>query len=234
MRLFYTPDIVDDTYQLNETESGHCIRVMRLRNGDQLNLIDGIGGFYTAKIIQDKPKACIVEIVEKTQGLGKRNYYLHLAIAPTKNIDRFEWLLEKATEIGVDEITPLLCQFSERKVIRNDRLIKRITSSVKQSLTAYHPKLNELTDYNSFIDSGFDGQKLIAHCYDSDKIHVKNEILSEGKYLIMIGPEGDFSNAEVEYAIKNGFVPISLGDSRLRTETAGVVACYACSMMNQK
>ncbi|MEA3446480.1 MAG: 16S rRNA (uracil(1498)-N(3))-methyltransferase [Bacteroidota bacterium] len=232
MHLFYTPDIEHNIYQLNETESGHCIRVLRLQKGDNINLIDGRGGFYQAKIIQDKAKACIVEVQKKTEDFGKRDYSLHLAVAPTKSIDRFEFFLEKATEIGVDEITPLLCKHSERKMIRNQRLEKIITSSVKQSLTAYHPKLNELLKFNDFINGSFSGLKLIAHCYPTQRVHIKNKIKPKENYTILIGPEGDFSEEEITAAIKAGFTPISLGNSRLRTETAGIIACHAVAMLN--
>lgn len=233
MHLFYTPNIDHEIYLLDETESGHCIRVLRLKKGDTVNLIDGRGGFYTAVIEKPDPRRCEVKVVDKKENFGKRNYSLHLAVAPTKSIDRFEWLLEKATEIGVDEITPLLCEHSERKHIRTDRLMKVITSSVKQSLTAYHPKLNELTPFRDFLEKDFEGTKLIAHCYESEKPHIKHTLPPNGRYTILIGPEGDFSEEEVGLAIKAGFSPISLGNSRLRTETAGVVACCAVAMVNE-
>lgn len=233
MHLFYTPHINDEICELNETESGHCVRVLRLRKGDSVVLIDGRGGFYTAIIEEPNPRRCIVKVVDKKEDFGKRNYYLHLAVAPTKSIDRFEWLLEKATEIGVDEITPLLCEHSERKHVRIDRLMKVITSSVKQSLTAYHPKLNELTSFNELLKKEFSGQKFIAHCYESDKFPVKQLLKLNAKTTILIGPEGDFSKTEVELALANGFEAISLGNSRLRTETAGVVACTAVALVNE-
>ncbi len=232
MHLFYTPDIDQHIYRLNERESGHCIRVLRLKYGDNINLIDGSGGFYTAKIIQDKAKACIVEVLEKEECFGKRNYSLHVAIAPTKSIDRFEWFLEKSTEIGIDEITPILCDRSERKVIRIDRLEKIITSSVKQSLTAYHPKLNILTKFTDFIQAKSDNQKFIAHCYDEDKTHLKHQLKPKGNYTIMIGPEGDFSENEIALACRGGFSPVSLGNSRYRTETAGIIACSTTAIIN--
>lgn len=234
MHLFYTPNIDQDLYQLDEVESGHCIRVLRLRKGDAVQLIDGVGGFYSAIIEIPDHRRCVVKVLEKQEGFGKRNYSLHLAVAPTKSIERFEWLLEKATEIGVDEITPLLCEHSERKHIRNDRLMKVITSSVKQSLTAYHPKLNELIPFKDFLQTKMEGTRLIAHCYDSEKVHVKHKLSPADHYTILIGPEGDFSEDEVKLALKSGFEAISLGNSRLRTETAGIVACHAVALGNEK
>jgi 16S rRNA (uracil1498-N3)-methyltransferase len=234
LHLFYTPDIDQDIYHMDETESGHCIRVLRLKKGDVVHLIDGRGGFYSAIIEIPDHRRCIVKVIEKQADLGKRNYSLHLAVAPTKSIERFEWLLEKATEIGVDEITPLLCEHSERKHVRTDRLMKIITSSIKQSISAYHPKLNEMTSFNDFINIEHKGQKFVAHCYNIEKVHVKHRLEPNSGYTILIGPEGDFSEEEVRLALKSGYEPISLGNSRLRTETAGVVACHAVAMVNEK
>lgn len=233
MNLFYTPDIKSDTYQLNEVESKHCIKVLRLVEGDQIHLVDGRGGFYKAQIIDAHPKRCKIQCIEKQEEFGKRDFYLHMALAPTKNIDRTEWFLEKCTEIGVDEFTPLLCQHSERKVVKNERLFKVITSAVKQSLKAYHPKLNEITPFKQLIEGDFDGKKYIAHCNDGPKKSLKNLYCQGTNVLILIGPEGDFSPQEVELAKNNGFQEISLGPSRLRTETAGVVACHTINLINQ-
>lgn len=234
MNLFYTPDIKSDNYQLNEIESKHCIRVLRLVQGDHIYLVDGKGGFFKAEIIDPHPKRCIVHCIETQKEYGKRNHYLHLALAPTKNIDRTEWFLEKCTEIGTDEYTPLLCQHSERKNIKRERLFKVITSAVKQSLKAYHPKLNELTSFKEFITQDFEGEKFIAHCHPSEKKSLK-ELYNQGQNaLVLIGPEGDFSPEEVAMALSNGFREISLGTSRLRTETAGVVACHTVNLANQQ
>ena len=233
MHLFYTPDIKGSTYTLDETESKHCIKVLRLNNDDIIYLIDGVGGFYTAKIIDAHPKHCKIEVIEKKNGFGKRDFYLHIAIAPTKNIDRIEWFLEKATEIGIDEITPLLCKHSERKVIRLDRMNRVITSAVKQSLKAYHPKLNDLTPFDDFIRQEFEGQKFIAHCEsEADKKELKKLVRKKTPVLIIIGPEGDFSPEEIALARECNFSEVSLGESRLRTETAGIVACHTVSLLN--
>lgn len=232
MNLFYTPDIQDKYYQLNELESKHCIRVLRLQIDDTIHLIDGKGTLYKAKIIDAHPKRCTVECTETHSEFGKLEYDLHIAIAPTKNMDRTEWFLEKCTEIGISEFTPLLCSHSERKVVKHERLFKVVTSAVKQSLKAYHPVLNKLTKFSDLVTSNFDGDKFIAHCYPGEKTHLKKLCQPKSKCLILIGPEGDFSQQEVELAKANGFKEISLGNSRLRTETAGVVACNIVNLSN--
>jgi 16S rRNA (uracil1498-N3)-methyltransferase len=174
MNLFYTPNISDQFYQLDEIESKHCVRVLRLKEEDIIHLIDGKGSLYKAKIIDAHPKRCTVECVETTHEFGKLDYQLHIALAPTKNIDRTEWFMEKCTEIGISEFTPLLCKHSERKVVKHERLFKVITSAVKQSLKAYHPVLNELTKFSDLVTANFDGEKYIAHCNEGEKTHLKN------------------------------------------------------------
>ncbi len=233
MHLFYTPDISEETYTLNEIESKHCIKVLRLNTNDQIELIDGKGSFYKAKIIDPNPKKCKIEITKTIHEFGKRNHYLHIAIAPTKNIDRFEWFLEKATEIGIDEVTPLLCDHSERKGIKNERLEKIIISAVKQSIKAYKPKLNPLTKYGDFIKQNFDGTKFIAHCEENEKQSLKANYKTGSNSLILIGPEGDFSPEEINLAKKYDFLETNLGDSRLRTETAGIIACHTINLLNE-
>ena len=233
MHLFYTPDISEETYTLNEIESKHCIKVLRLNTNDQIELIDGKGSFYEAKIMDPNPKKCKIEITKTIHEFGKRNHYLHIAIAPTKNMDRFEWFLEKATEIGIDEITPLLCHHSERKVIKNERLEKIIISAVKQSIKAYKPKLNALTKYNDFITQNFKGSKFIAHCEENKKQSLKTNYKVGNNALILIGPEGDFSSNEIKLAKENNFHETNLGESRLRTETAGVIACHTINLLNE-
>ena len=233
MQLFYCPAISGDHYVLSENESGHAIRVLRLKKGDRIELIDGVGGYYQAEIHEPHHKRCGVKVLSKSEGLGKRDYYLHIGIAPTKNIDRLEWFLEKCTEIGIDEITPLLCEHSERKHIRHDRLEKVITAAMKQSVKAFHPKLNELTPFVDFLASEDLGQAFIAHCYKGEKPHLKNMIQPKQQHTILIGPEGDFSEQEVNLAKEKGFAPISLGPARLRTETAGIVACHTVALMNE-
>lgn len=233
MHLFYAPDITTPEYTLNEEESKHSIRVLRFTIGDTIYLVDGKGGFYIAEIFDISSKSCKVKIITEQHEYGKRSYRLHIAIAPTKNIDRFEWFLEKATEIGIDKITPLLCEHSERKVVKLERLEKVVEAAMKQSLKAYCPIINELTTFEQLIKTGQADEKLIAHCYDTPKQLLKTVAKPQKDILILIGPEGDFSPKEVELAKQHGFSDITLGDSRLRTETAGVVACCTVWINNQ-
>lgn len=232
MHIFYTPDINSNIYQLSEEESKHCIKVLRLKINEEVNLVDGKGGLYLAKITDDHPKKTILNIVNHQKEYAKRNHYLHIAVAPTKNIDRFEWFLEKATEIGIDEITPIICEHSERKEIKIERSNKIITSAVKQSLKAYHPKLNQAVVFAEFIKIASADAKFIAHCEQSDRQTIETGFLKHKKYLILIGPEGDFSSTEINVALQNGFTAISLGNSRLRTETAALAACFEVNYLN--
>lgn len=233
MKLFYTPDISSDSfYTLNEEESKHAIRVLRLKTGDQITLIDGKGHFFQAKVHEDHPKKCVVEILHKDSELTSLPL-IHIAIAPTKNNDRFEWFIEKATEIGIQEITPLVCEHAERKNINLDRLEKKAISAMKQSLKARLPIIHEATSFKDLISKNFKGVKYIAHCYQNQQKHLK-EIYNPGENtLILIGPEGDFSETEIKMAIENGFQPVTFGKSRLRTETAGIVACHTINLLNE-
>lgn len=232
MHIFYTPQI-DISSELPEEESQHCTRVLRLNSGDEIMLTDGKGNFYKATITAASNKRCLFSINETIfqEPLWKGN--LHIAMAPTKNMDRNEWFAEKATEIGIDQLTFLNCRYSERKVIKNERIEKIIISAVKQSLKARVPLLNEMIDFKSFIKQEFKGDKFIAHCYDeSEKPFLKNVIKPGEDTLILIGPEGDFSEEEVKMAKEYGFKPISLGNSRLRTETAALTACHTFNLLN--
>lgn len=233
MHVFYTPDITTSP-ELPEEEAGHCLRVLRLSIGDEIMLTDGKGCFYKAIISAASGKRCQVKVTETIPQEKGWNGWLHIAMAPTKNMDRTEWFAEKATEIGFDELTFLNCRYSERKVIKTERIEKILVSAVKQSLKAAKPVLNEMTDFNSFITRDFGGQKFIAHCYEGEKQLLKEVIHPGEDALVLIGPEGDFSEEEVEKAIANGFRPISLGKSRLRTETAALVACHTMNLLNQK
>lgn len=233
MHLFYTPDIISDTYILNEEESKHCIKVLRLQTGNLLQLVDGRGGFYDAVIEDPHPKRTRLKITNVQRDFGKRNHYLHIAIAPTKNIERTEWFLEKATEIGIDEISLLICDRSERKDVKTDRLNKVITSAVKQSVRAYHPKLNEPQKFKDFIGNNTEGQRFIAHCIGSKKFPLKDQIKLHSRYLVLIGPEGDFSPSEIDSALQLNFIPVSLGSTRLRTETAALEACFEINFLNR-
>ncbi len=231
MHVFYTPEIKKITYHLTKEESKHAIKVLRLKIGDEICMIDGKGGMYFGIIDEPNPKKCIIRVIEKIEQYNRRNYYLHIAIAPTKNIERFEWFLEKATEIGIDEITPLLCQRSERKIIKADRLEKIILTAMKQSKRAYKPKLNMLTSYSKFIDEKFEGGGFIAHCEEVSKPSLKSQVTKFQKITILIGPEGDFTINEIEMAKSKGYQEINLGKSRLRTETAGIVACHTVNIL---
>ena len=231
--IFYTPDIQGLRYTLNEEESAHAVRVLRLKAGDAITLVDGKGGWYKALIIEPHPKRCETEITEQRTEYGKRPYRLHIGIAPTKNIDRFEWFIEKATEIGIDEITPLLCERSERKHIQTERLQRVMIAAMKQSQKAYLPQLNEMTPFNKWLKPSGQGNSYIAHCNDGDRQLLKIVYQLGQDAVIAIGPEGDFSMQEVTQALDCGFQGISLGASRLRTETAGVAACYGVYFVNE-
>lgn len=234
MQLFYAPDLTGDHYTLEEQESKHVIKVLRMRSGDTLMLTDGKGKLCTAELVNEDPRRCAVRIVEVKEDLGKKNFHLHIGIAPTKNINRFEWFLEKATEIGIDEITPMICQRSERKVVKKERLNKVITSAMKQSLKAYHPVLNEARSFTELISRELSVKKYIAYVEEGEHPSLQS-LYTEGEdVIILIGPEGDFSPEEVAIATQNGFEIVSLGNSRLRTETAGIVAVHTVAIANNE
>ncbi len=229
MDLFFDSEI-EETLILNVQESRHCVSVLRHKAGDVISVSDGKGTFYECLITYAHPKHCGVEIVSK-ESHEVRSFKLHIAIAPTKNIDRTEWFAEKVTEIGIESVTLLRCEHSERKKVRLDRLEKILVAASKQSLKAYKPILTDLTKVKDFIDKNR-GAGYIAHCNSSQLPHFKKTYLRGDDATILIGPEGDFSPDEVEYAVKNGFKEISLGNSRLRTETAGVIACAMFNLIN--
>lgn len=234
MHVFYTPDITVADYVLNEEESRHCMKVLRLVIGDVVHLIDGRGGLYEAEIISESKRNVSLRVLSTKKEYQKRNHRLHIAVAPTKNIDRLEWFLEKATEIGIDEISPVICDRSERKIVKEDRLNKVITSAVKQSLQAYHPLLNEAVALKELIVNSKADYKMIAHCIDGEARNFISQITEPGKsYLILIGPEGDFTPAEIELALQNDFKPLTLGNTRLRTETAALAACFEVNYLNR-
>lgn len=232
MHLFYTPDI-ENKAELPDEEAAHAVRVLRLQPGDRIELTDGKGFFYQAEISTANQKRCLVNILSKEEQPLLWKGHLHLAMAPTKNMDRIEWLAEKATEIGFDELSFLNCRYSERKVLKTERIHKILVSAMKQSLKARLPKLNEMTDFKRFVSQPFTGKKFIAHCHEGEKQLLPSQITPGDDVLVLIGPEGDFSEEEVKIAIENGFQPISLGKSRLRTETAALVACHIMNLTNQ-
>ena len=232
MNLFYAKNITPPVFELPEEESKHIIRVLRKNIGDRLTVTNGSGNFYDCIIVNANPKKCTLEIVETSDDNYNRDYYLHIAIAPTKNISRFEWFLEKCTEIGIDEISPMITYNSERREVKIPRLEKVIISAMKQSLKATLPILNEAISFKNIINTTFAGEKYIAWIDDTVDITLVN-LYTKGKdALVLIGPEGDFSPEEVKLAVDKGFKPISLGKSRLRTETAGIVACNTISLVN--
>lgn len=223
MQLFYAYKIEGDWAYLDEEESGHCTKTLRKKIGDMLSFTDGCGGMYEGKIVDVSKKNCQILILKKNKTETKK-IKTHIAIAPTKNIERLEWFLEKATEIGIDEVSLLLCQRSERKQVRLDRLEKIIVSAAKQSLKSHFPKIHDLVKFKDFIAKNKNNHRYIAHCNTDELPHFKNLIAGQEEVLILIGPEGDFSLEEVAWAKEKGFVEVSLGTSRLRTETAGIVA----------
>mgnify|MGYP001593053661 CR=1 FL=1 len=235
MQLFYNSNIQTSTKQFtfDKTESRHIVRVLRKKEGDTVFITNGFGSLFTSKIIIANDKKCLVQIVSFETIEKPWNYYLHIAIAPTKLNDRFEWFLEKATEIGIDEITPIICDHSERKVVKLERMEKIIHSAAKQSLKNHFPKLNEPISFKQFMDSTFEGQLFIAHCEETDKKSLKNELELGSNITILIGPEGDFSRKEINLSLEHNFIPVSLGNSRLRTETAGVIAAHSVAFINE-
>ncbi|MCF8228421.1 MAG: 16S rRNA (uracil(1498)-N(3))-methyltransferase [Bacteroidales bacterium] len=232
MQLFYTTNFKGNHAILDANDSRHVIKVLRMGKGDEIHFTDGKGNLYTGQIEEESHKKCMLQITGVKKEFGKRDYHLHLAVAPTKNISRYEWLLEKATEIGVDEITPIICRHSERAVVKTDRLERVMIAAMKQSLKAYLPAINEAVKFEDFIERDHKKKKYIAFIDDGVKNHLKDLYENGEDCLILIGPEGDFSREEFEQAKEKGFVPISLGKSRLRTETAGVVACHTVQIIN--
>ncbi len=234
MNLFYVENIEGKIATLPDEEARHCVQSLRKKTGDTIHFVDGKGGLYTGEITEANRKHCTVHIVEHQQNYNPPDIHLHIAIAPTKNISRLEWFLEKATEIGISEVTPLLCQRSERKHIRTDRLQKIMLTAMKQSLKAYLPKLNELTNFKDFIlaQNSAKSRTFIAHCNEGEKPHLKDTCKAQQDTQILIGPEGDFSPEEVALALQHQYEAISLGNSRLRTETAALAACHIINLVN--
>ena len=233
MQLYFAADLSTSTVTLDKEESHHVIHVMRLHAGSTIDITDGKGMLANGIISAANPKTCVVEILNKNQEKSPRNYSLHIAIAPTKNIDRLEWFLEKATEIGIDTITPIICKRSERKIINEERLGKMVIAAAKQSVKTFFPVLNPLTSFKDFIRTEMKGIKLIAHCNNGERKLLKDTYNKGKNVLVLIGPEGDFDEEEIKMAERSGFTSISLGEARLRTETAGLVACQSIGFMNQ-
>jgi 16S rRNA (uracil1498-N3)-methyltransferase len=232
MQLFYNPTINEatETFSFDKEESKHIIKVLRKKDSDILYVTNGLGLLFKTEITLASDNKCTVQIleIEKTEAPK-----LHLAVAPTKMNDRYEWFLEKVTEIGIHEITPIICDRSERKIINQDRFEKIILSAMKQCNQMYLPKLNPAISLKEFIKNKNAGEKLIAHCEETNKKSLKSVLKAKTDYTILIGPEGDFSNKEIELALENNFIPVSLGETRLRTETAAVIACHSVVFTNE-
>ncbi len=235
MILFYSREIIGEQAVLDEEESRHCIQVLRKREGDTIHLIDGVGGMFRAEIVEANRKRCVARITKQLPDAQHRDFRIHLAVAPTKNIARIEWLLEKVTEIGIDEITLVTCRHSERTKVRLDRLEKVLLSATKQSLKAQIPMLNplqKLKDFLKNLDANAQRQNFIGYIDENINEALKDNYHQGKDVCILIGPEGGFALEEVEMAQKHGFQPVSLGKSRLRTETAGLVACHTIHLLN--
>ena len=234
MQLFYNPDINENTLQFSfeKEESKHIVKVLRKSVGDTLHITNGAGWLFTAQIDIPNINKCVVSIISKSKQ-SKHDYKLHLAVAPTKMNERYEWFLEKAAEIGVDTITPIICDHSERKIIKVERFEKILQSAMKQSLSCYMPKLNEAITFKDFVSQNFNGDLFIAHCEETDRKSLKQQLQPQRNITILIGPEGDFSTKEIQLAIQNKFIPVTLGNTRLRTETAAIVACHSVAFVNE-
>lgn len=234
MQLFYNSELSTDSNQIqfSKEESRHIVKVLRKPVGDTLHITNGKGVLFTSEIISADLKNCMANIMS-FETKPQRNYKLHLAVAPTKMNDRYEWFLEKATEIGIDSITPIICDNSERRVIKAERYEKILLSAMKQSLNCYLPKLNEAINYKDFVSEKHNGSLYIAHCEETNRKSLKQELEANQSVTILIGPEGDFSTNEIELAIQSGFIPVSLGTTRLRTETAAIVACHSVAFVNE-
>ena len=233
MQLFYSPTINETltSFIFDKEESKHIIKVLRKQERDILYVTNGLGFLFKTEIALASDSKCTVNVLSFTKQETPK-YHLHLAVAPTKMNERYEWFLEKATEIGIQEITPIICDHSERKVIKMDRYQKIIESAMKQSLHYYLPKLNEPILLKDFLKIELKGQKYIAHCEETNKKSLKSQLLPNEDVTLLIGPEGDFSVKEIEMALNNKYIPISLGETRLRTETAAIVACHSVVFIN--
>lgn len=233
MRFFYDNTISGQFHTLSEEESNHCARVLRLKPGDEIFIADGQGNLHRSQIETIDHKRTTVQVVETMAEYNKLPYRLHIAIAPTKNMDRLEWFLEKATEIGISEITPIICHNSERKVVKTDRMNRIVEAAMKQSYKAYHPIVNETMKFSDFVKNDCSEQKFVAHCEDDGKrIYLADVVKPRNSVTVLIGPEGDFSHDEIDAALQK-YTPVTLGNSRLRTETAALVACDIVSIVNQ-
>lgn len=232
MHLFFAPAFSDDQPYLPEDDAKHALKVLRLEAGAKVRVTDGQGNLYEAVIAAPDVKKCRLTILRHEPEYGKKGFTIHLAVAPTKNADRTEWLVEKCVEIGVDQISFITCERSERKYFKPDRVEKIAVAAMKQSLKAYLPRLNALIPLREFLKNRLAGNNYIAHLVEGERKLLQHVVPPNGTYCILIGPEGDFTQDEVNTAVAGGFVPVSLGPSRLRTETAGIAACHILNLVN--
>lgn len=233
MQLFYNPYLDKSVSQFTfpEEESKHIIKVLRKKTDDILHITNGKGQLFEAKIMDANPKRCKAQVISKANKHQGR-YWFHLVVAPPKSNDRYEWILEKATEIGVNEITPIICERSERKTVKHERSEKVVQSAMKQSLRSYLPQLNEAIPFKDYLQQDKKGLLFIAHCADDERVDLKRRVAPDSDITVLIGPEGDFSDIEIKAAEDKGFLPVSLGEARLRTETAAIVACTTVNNIN--
>lgn len=231
MNLFYQPGIPEGIHTLDSEESKHCIKVLRKRVGDLIRITDGKGYFYEATITTDDARACAFTIKEKT-GAPSRQHFIRIIISPTKNNDRIEWFVEKAVEFGIDRISLADCEHTERTFIKTERLIKVAVSAMKQSLKATLPTIDELRPLKELMQTSTETQRFVAFVDSENPNHLKDVASKHNRYCVLIGPEGDFSKDELTFALELGFTKVSLGSSRLRTETAGVASCHILNLLN--
>lgn len=235
MQLFYNPNISADqeAFSFDKEESRHIAKVLRKKEGDKLFVTNGLGELFTVEVTLATDHKCQVKII-RVEHVSPKKYQLHLAVAPTKMNDRYEWFLEKATEIGIDQITPIFCDHSERKNFNHERMEKIIISALKQSNQYTLPRLNQAITFKEFIQQKNEGLNLIAHCEETHRKSLKEMLQPEINVTILIGPEGDFSSQEIEMALKADYIPVTLGQTRLRTETAAIVACHSVVFFNEQ
>jgi 16S rRNA (uracil1498-N3)-methyltransferase len=233
MQLFYNPDFDTNTPSLPEEEARHCLKVLRMKKGDTVYITDGKGNIFETRLLTEDPKKCQLQIIS-TQSESEKPYTIHIAIAPTKNADRTEWMVEKCVELGVDQITFIACEHSERKFFKTDRVEKIAVAAMKQSLKSRLPAIHEIVPFKKFIEQPLPEQKFIAHLEEGERKLLQHLAQKDKEYCVLIGPEGDFSPEEIRMAQARGFLPVSLGESRLRTETAGIVACHILNLINSR
>jgi 16S rRNA (uracil1498-N3)-methyltransferase len=233
MQLFYNPDFTIQAPSLPEEEARHCLKVLRMKKGDTLHITNGKGSIFETRLLTEDPKKCQLQIIS-TQSEPKKPYTIHIAIAPTKNADRTEWMVEKCVELGVEELSFIACEHSERKFFKTDRVEKIAVAAMKQSLKSRLPAIHEIIPFKTFIEQPLPGQRFIAHLEEGKRELLQYIAQKDREYCVLIGPEGDFSPQEIRLAQGSGFVAVSLGESRLRTETAGIVACHILNLINSR